>query len=375
MKMMQKGLISVLETGLIGAVGAVLFSLLHLPLPWMLGALTSVMVSRLVIRRTLAWPSSFRHIALAILGFMLGSSFYSVNLRQMAVQLPYMAATTVFILFVAFAAGYLLYRKLNLSPINAVFGCMPGGLNHIVALSGESKQINLTIVVLMQTIRVLTVTFIVPFIALHTLTGASESGNRYSLPDEGPASLFSFLLFAVVAAAGFFVGKRIRLPGSSLTGPLLATSIVVLCGASPPQVPDAAVLLTQLSIGICLGLQMKPDFLKDMRRLGIYTAASNAIVVLCCLGCAVLLSWVTPIDLTTAFLSTSPGGIAEMGVTAAVAQADLSVVSAYQLFRLFFIFFVVIPAVQWYFSRQEQKKGHYREKAQRERSGQFGLMD
>ncbi|GAB7054364.1 MULTISPECIES: AbrB family transcriptional regulator [Paenibacillus] len=357
MRKMQKGLISVLETGLIGAIGAVLFSLLHMPLPWMLGALTSVMVSRLGIRRTLAWPSSFRHIALAILGFMLGSSFYSVNLRQMAAQLPYMAASTVFILSVAFVTGYLLYRKLNLSPMNAVFGCMPGGLNHIIALSGESKQIDLTTVVLMQTIRVLTVTFIVPFIALHTLTGSGGSGNHYSFPGEGSASLFSFLLFAVVAAAGFFVGKRIRLPGSSLTGPLLATSIVVLCGATPPRVPDTAVLLTQLSIGIHLGLQMKPDFLKDMRRLGIYTAASNVIVVLCCLGCALLLWWVTPIDLTTAFLSTSPGGIAEMGVTAAVARADLSVVSAYQLFRLFFIFFVVIPAVQWYFTRQDQKKG------------------
>ncbi len=209
----------------------------------------------------------------------------------------------------------------------------------------------------MQTIRVLTVTFIVPFIALHTLTGSGGSGNHYSFPGEGSASLFFVFIICRGGGRRFLCRQEDQAPGKLIDRPLLATSIVVLCGATPPRVPDTAVLLTQLSIGIHLGLQMKPDFLKDMRRLGIYTAASNVIVVLCCLGCALLLWWVTPIDLTTAFLSTSPGGIAEMGVTAAVARADLSVVSAYQLFRLFFIFFVVIPAVQWYFTRQDQKKG------------------
>jgi hypothetical protein len=41
-----------------------------------------------------------------------------------------------------------------------------------------------------------------------------------------------------------------------------------------------------------------------------------------------------------------------MGVTAALVHADLSIVSEYQLFRLFFVIFVVIPVLQWFITRQ-----------------------
>jgi len=353
MQVKQKKMFTLLETGLIGTIGALLFLLLHLPLAWLLGATTAVMVWRLGTRRTLAWPSSLRHLAHALLGFMLGSSFYGVNISQMATQLPYMAGTTVFTVVTALVLGYIISRRANMNLINSIFGSVPGGLNHIIALSSESKHMEMTIVIFMQTIRSITVTFMVPFITLHALSGMNASGmNNGKFSGEETSSVFVWALFAAVAAAGFFVGKRIRLPASSLTGPLLATTIVVLSGISPPPVPYLLLLLAQLCIGIHIGLQMKPGLLSGIRKLGIYTVASSVIMVMCSLFCAFLLTRVTPIDLTTAFLSTSPGGIAEMGVTAALVHADLSIVSEYQLFRLFFVIFVVIPVLQWFITRQ-----------------------
>nr|WP_258166498.1 AbrB family transcriptional regulator [Paenibacillus sp. PCH8] len=43
----------------------------------------------------------------------------------------------------------------------------------------------------------------------------------------------------------------------------------------------------------------------------------------------------------TSLLSTAPGGMDQMSIMAHEVNADLSVVSGYQLFRILFIFFIV----------------------------------
>ncbi|NRG45353.1 AbrB family transcriptional regulator, partial [Bacillus sp. CRN 9] len=51
----------------------------------------------------------------------------------------------------------------------------------------------------------------------------------------------------------------------------------------------------------------------------------------------------------TSFLSLSPGGMDQMAIIAHEVGADLSVITGYQLFRLFFIFFAVPPLLKWVF--------------------------
>ncbi|MFP3472832.1 AbrB family transcriptional regulator, partial [Micrococcus sp. SIMBA_144] len=67
---------------------------------------------------------------------------------------------------------------------------------------------------------------------------------------------------------------------------------------------------------------------------------------------AILLTKITSINLATAFLSTAPGGLAEMGVTATIVDADLAMISGYQLFRIFFIMFIALPLLQWWIRRK-----------------------
>ena len=60
-----------------------------------------------------------------------------------------------------------------------------------------------------------------------------------------------------------------------------------------------------------------------------------------------------PITMATAFLCIAPGGLPEMGVTAHTIQADVSMVAAYQLFRVFFILFIVPIFLRWIFGRPD----------------------
>jgi len=58
----------------------------------------------------------------------------------------------------------------------------------------------------------------------------------------------------------------------------------------------------------------------------------------------------------TGLLSLAPGGMDQMGIIANEIHADLSIVAGYQLFRMFFILFVVPPLLRIVLSIQPGNK-------------------
>ncbi|WP_286883132.1 AbrB family transcriptional regulator [Aneurinibacillus sp. UBA3580] len=352
---------TVLEAAAVALVGALLFTVLRVPLPWILGPVAAVTVWRLATRRTLMWPYTFRETALLLLGYMLGASFTRETGLQIIQQLPFMLASTVLTVLVSLSLGVIIARRLGVDIASGVFGSVPGGLSQMLVLSEETERVDATMVAFMQTIRVLAVIFFVPFLTVHGLgRQVSSGGAGGAVPDTAwmPASWEQYLLYAGVVIAGAWGGKRIGLPAAALTGPMLGTAAVIMVGAGEaPHLPHTLVLLSQFAIGTHIGLQMKPQTLKSIRALGLYTVLGSVFLVLFSLLLAFLLTLWTPMTLTTAFLSTAPGGIAEMGVTASMVHADLSMVSGYQLFRVFFVMFIVPPLLQWWIRKGASESG------------------
>jgi len=79
-------------------------------------------------------------------------------------------------------------------------------------------------------------------------------------------------------------------------------------------------------------------------------------VVFFSLGVGFLLTRLHSLNLISAFLGTSPGGMAEMGLTAVLVRADVSLVAAYQMFRLLFILFVMPLLLKWRFGTVPKQK-------------------
>ncbi|RBW68628.1 AbrB family transcriptional regulator [Bacillus taeanensis] len=346
------------ESAVIGFTGAYLFSVLHFPLPWMLGPVTSILIWRLTTKRVLHWPFNFRQLALVCLGFMIGSSFHKEALRQILEQFPFMMGTTMLTVIFSLFIGSLMIKKSNIGVANGIFGSIPGGLSQIVVLSEETKEVDETIVIFMQTIRAIVVIFSVPFLIIH---GIGENVHHTQLPHHDSHFIISwwhYALFIMVSLLGVYLGKVLKLPAGSLTGPLIMTAFVVVFIIPAPPLPDFIILISQLSLGVHIGLQLKPFMLNNVKSLGIYTIGGSLALVIFSLSLAFLLTIWIPMSLTTAFLSTAPGGIAEMVVTAKIVYADISVVSGYQLFRLFFIMFIVLPLLQYWIKKNKTKKQH-----------------
>lgn len=335
-------LLQFLETLLISLAGGLLFSLSHLPLPWLLGSLTAVMTWSLVVKRNTFWPLELRNSGLIILGYMLGISFTSETLAQIARQLPAMAFATLSTILFSLFVGYIVCRRTGISLATGIIGSVPGGLTQMVVLSEEIADTDLTVVTFMQTIRLLSTVFIVPFLVIHGLAaGGQQAAAVTSTPVVYNNTTWNELLFAVIVLIAAWAAVKISLPTPFLLGPLIGAAILSLTGLQAPNTPPFLVIISQLCIGAYLGLSIKPASLENWKKLLPITLMGSIAVVFFSLGVGFLLTRMHSLDLTSAFLGTSPGGMGEMGLTAVLVGANVSLVTAYQMFRLLFILFVV----------------------------------
>lgn len=347
-----------LETLIIALLGGGLFELLHVPLTWLLGPLAAVMTWRLTTKRRLAWPGQLRNAGLIVLGYILATSVTRETVGVIGHHLPSMVVATVLTLAFGITMGIWGAKFSGTNVLSGVFGSVPGGLTQMVVLSEEVEEADATVVTFMQTIRVIAVIFIVPFLTVKGFIGGSGAdGGSSVLPHALPALSDvpgnTLGLFLAATLGGAWLGSKVRLPAAHLTGPLLANAALILTGYQPPQLPTVFLTLSQIAIGAHIGLQMQPQSLQNLRRLTISTILSSVLLV----GFALLVGellvwWKGDMSLPTAFLCAAPGGIAEMGVTAHLVHADVSLVTAYQLFRIFFILFLVPSLLRWWVRRR-----------------------
>ncbi|WP_139492570.1 AbrB family transcriptional regulator [Brevibacillus dissolubilis] len=372
------------ETYLVALVGALLFTWLNVPLSWMLGSITAVMIWRGMTKRPLYAPPLLRTISFLFLGYMLGTSFTRDTAWQILIQAPYMLLITVTVVVLSVSMGYWVAKKSGINPVTGVFGSIPGGLSHIVLLSEEEEDADTTVVTFMQTIRLFAVIFIVPLLTVHGIGGLAEglvsglgAGTLHTeagsavttataaTTDAGTVpelrSMIPFwsqlLLFLIVVPIGTWLAHRINMPAALITGPLLTTALTIIMTNIPaPPLPPLLIIISQVMVGTYLGLTLKINNLKQFGKVGTLTTLSNIVLLLVSVVIAILLSSLHHISLPTAFLSTAPGGVAEMGITAHTVHADLSIVSSYQLFRVFFIMFVVPWVLRKWLVRQKAGK-------------------
>jgi uncharacterized protein len=345
-----------LEALLCGLAGGALFSWIGLPLAWMLGPLTAVILWNLLTKRTLYWPKSFKNGGQMLLGYSMGLSFTAESAAQIGGQLPSMTVSTVLMVIFGLGIAFLASRLTGVNAPSAVMGTTPGGLSQMTMLSEEIRGADPTIVTFMQTIRMLAVTFMVPMLTTYAFAGGAGNGLSGSAVEAEAVSgggLIHLLVAVVAVLAGTALALRLRFPTPWILGPLITAAILTVSGFPAPHLPPILMVAAQLLMGVYLGLSLKLDMLKDWKKLLPFSLVSGALMVGFALLLAYILHLIHPMTMATAFLCIAPGGLPEMGVTAHEVGADVSMVAAYQLFRVFFILFLVPLFLRFAFGRQD----------------------
>ncbi|MFD0693048.1 AbrB family transcriptional regulator [Paenibacillus sp. GCM10027628] len=342
-----------LWTCVISIAGGVLFTWIHMPIPWLLGPMIAVLIASKWGGMPLAWPGPIRDTGILIVGYSIGLSLTKNAFVEIFHQLPSMLLMTVTLIALCAIVAFLMSKLTGIDFPTMMTGSIPGGLTQMITLAEEFKNIDITLVTFFQVIRLMMIVFIVPLLVFSPLFGSGHMSTALPTAQVAVVSwsgLFPHMLvYAPVCILCAWLGKKINLPTAYMLGPMIGTSLVHISGFYGPPLPATLLNLSQFMIGSYVGLLLQPGQLERKARTITMALIGGAILIASALGLSLLLTRMHAISGSTAFLSMAPGGMDQMGIMAHEVGADLSVVSGYQTFRILFIYFVVSYALKMLF--------------------------
>ncbi|MFS0820550.1 AbrB family transcriptional regulator [Bacillus sp. 1P02SD] len=350
MKMNFTHMKGILQSYVVASVGGVLFYLLHFPIPWILGPMTFMILYKAITHKKMVVSTRLYNVGLATLGIYFGLSFTK---ETFVIVYPYIIPflfTTILLLTVSVLNSIFVTRFIKIDPMTSVFGSIPGGLSEMVAAS-HSLKANSAMVTIFQTVRLLTVVFMVPFIVTHWFIAGA--GNAYEVTKNiSSVPFYAYLWFGLALLVGWLL--RDKLPAAYVIGPLAVTAIFGVTGVGLPSIPSWFLILAQITVGMRMGNNIN---LRDLKIGGKYCGVYFVLTVFLLaisFGLGYIFAIFSDLDLPTALLSLAPGGLVEMVLTATAIGADPAVVSSLQLIRLLFIILLVPSFLKWMFTRKEK---------------------
>ncbi len=340
-------------TLLVSIAGGYVFHLLHVPLPWILGPMAFVLLGSARYKHLFEWSKPLQNTGMMIVAYTMGLSFTAAVMTEIANYLPAMLLMTVILVLLSVALAAILSRLTKAGFMTMLMGTVPGGLSQVVLLAEETKGVNVTVVTVMQVMRLMTIIVMVPILLFSPIVGESHHDTAVPI-GGGEAASFAggwsvaadYALFAAVCVACAWGAKRLKLPTAPLLGPLFGTAALQIAGLSGPELPPVVLIGAQIFIGAYLGLLFKPAEFTDRARTLSLALASSLLLIIGTFVQSWILSANDPMSLATALLSLAPGGMDQMSLIAHEIDADISIVVVYQLFRLLFMFFIVLPLLK-----------------------------
>lgn len=328
--------------------GALLAQTLNAPLPWLIGPLLATAITSM-----LGTPSKshngFRHIGQWVIGTSLGLYFTPHTVHAVIDFSPYIILGCLFALLLSGFNAFVLYRWGQVDFKTAWFAGAVGGASEMANLA-EHYKARVDSVASSHSVRVLVVVILIPF----TYKFMGIHGDQIA-----PAALaydFNILgLLALIALTliGVWCFKKINMPNPWVLGPLLVALLLTSNEIHLTHLSPVIQKTGQLCIGWSLGSKYGPDFFSRAPRYLSVSALLSVVGLIICACFAYVMSLMVDIPLSTLILGLSPGGIAEMTITAKVLMLGVPIVAAFHVSRMIFILLLAQPCYKWLARREK----------------------
>lgn len=321
---------NLLLTWLAAALGAAVFVWLDTPLPWLLGPL--LVIASLRMAGAPLWsPIIVRNTAHVIIGVALGLYFTPQTVTHMlSLWLPIVAGMGfALMLSLSFAA---VMRRAGLDAPTAYFAGGIGGATEMTVM-GEHHGGRVPVIIAVHTVRIMVVVVLLPFLFRALDIHGSESFTQAATTVHWPALAVITVLSLLVSV----LFQRVRWPNAWMLGALLITVIVTFGQWLPTALPEAVIQFGQLAIGMTLGSRFAPETIATVRRILLMLIVTTLAGIGLATVFGAVVAWSNDLAISTMVLATSPGGIAEMSLTARVLQLGVPVVTVFHVTRLVFM--------------------------------------
>lgn len=319
---------------------------LNTPIPWMIGPLVSVSLVSMLGAPTRSW-TPFRNTGQWVIGTALGL-YFTPEVGALIAGLWWAIA-----LGVAWALGLGLgfgawLRRVHAGHLSSLgpaqwrattyFSGAIGGASEMTLIA-ERQGARTDLVAAAHSLRVLMVTLTIPF-AMQFWGVAHIDPMNFGVREVSAQGL---LMLAGLTLVGALAMQRLGRANPWFMGALLVTMAITLADVRLSAIPGWLSASAQLVIGVSLGVRFTPAFVHTAPRWLASVALATTVMMALCAGFGWVMAQATGLHPATLILGTSPGGIAEMSITAKVLQLGVPVVTAFQVCRLVAVLVLAEP--------------------------------
>jgi membrane AbrB-like protein len=324
----------------LGAIGGFTFYLLHMPLPWMLGAMAFTTVAAVSGVRISLMPR-VRMIFVSVLGIMLGSQFSPAILDHVQYWMISFLWLGLYVVVATWTVRWYYLRVAKYDPVTAYFAAAPGGLSEMIlagsAFGGDEARISLA-----HGARILVAVFVLSF--GYRWFGGYAPPSANPLASQSPLELIDIFWLALAGILGYLGARLIRLPAHALVGPMIFSAGLHLAGITASKPPQELVTLAQIVIGSMIGARFTGLAFGLVLRGILLAIGATALLLILAGAFGYAVAWTAGLPFASTMLAFAPGGLAEMSLIALALGIDSAYVSSHHVVRIFMII-VAAPLV------------------------------
>lgn len=319
----------------VGAVGALVGWMLSAPVFMLLGPAVAVSLAGLGGIKVAIDPR-LRDTCFVILGLAVGAGFNADALAAM-IRWPLAFGFMALVMWaILVTCRGVLVRVFGFEPRAALLAAAPGHLSFVVAMAADLGS-DLARISITQSVRLLSLTILVPFIAL--AMGIEVSSN---IAPQGMPMAYSRLigLFVVSIGAGLLF-IRLGVPAPLLMGAMVVSALGHLTNWAPGVLPEWMILPAYLVLGALIGTRFSGITFADLRRGLAAGLAVTGIAVTFAGLAAVPVAWALGMPVAHVLVAFAPGGLETMIAMGAVLGVVPGFVAACHIARLFVLTFLL----------------------------------
>lgn len=335
--------------------GSVLAAL-GLPASFLTGPLLVAAIFAVTNRPVIRVPLFIYRLAQSVIGVMLSFTITAKSLQTIVTNWAPIATLVVTMLVLTTLIGIGLRRFANLPAGTALLGALPGGAGEMIALS-DSIGADARLVTVMQYGRLLAILATISVIG--HLAGAAGGHGQHAtalapLYRSEPAN---YLVSIVIALIGALVGVRFRIPAGTILIPASLAALGGILGIPAAPWPPVVLGAAYLVLGLQIGGNFDAAVVYQLRRLGWFILLSNVFLLAVSAFLAICLVPLLKIDLLSAYLAATPGGLDSVAAMATDLKADAALILAVHSLRLISVLVVGPHLVQFVAQRLGRQKG------------------
>lgn len=333
----------------VGIPAGFLFDYLHTPIPWMIGPMIAVAALNLTGVRMYSPPYA-RQMGQVILGSAVSLYFTPPVVAALAGNLPAILAATIAVLMVGILGALTLSRASGVDWKSTFFASIPGGAMAMAVLA-DRHGAKIAPVAVAHSLRVSVVVIIIPFVLTYGGIPLEAAAYKPDLPLV-PAVLAIWL--AASCVLGEF-SERLHFHNGCLLTPIFFGAALTIAGVQLSAVPHLLTDFAQLMFGLVLGSRYERAFFARYKLFIPFALLNSLFILVASVLAGVALAWAFNLPVATMIIATSPGGLAEMTITAQALHISVPLVVAFHLFRVVVVNMGtqhIFIAVSWLLSRR-----------------------